>query len=499
MSGKSGKTREVDLILAGGGALGIAYCGVLRALHEHGIRPARLVGTSAGSLIASLSAAGYEAPEIEWLIAPSDAGLPRPETLPTSVTEPLRLSDFLDPPASAADIGADIMRRTHLWRAIKLNAVDELLGRKLEGLPEKRELADELTDRIVNLSFGKLEQFNDGIKRVLNTALHFYPDDKPSIRSFLPGTLERLRTNVADAAWRAFTDNVTEYRMFVNWGFEGGLFEGEVLYQTVRDLIEAKVNGGKGSPVVFGDLPRELGVVTANVGESDWKKRLRIHTRMSSPDMEVAQAVRDSSSVPLFFQSRKRSGNGAASEVVDGGVIANYPFWVFTGGHDGYFRPDKSDEARPKLGFILDPNYDAPTEWDCPAPKWHEADSRMGMLPRNSEALAQNQEFAFLSPEGPLGEFAGVELAFRVVDVIITAELSLTEQWREMIRKTYPYHEACIPLKGFHWLDFTANSEEISWRGMVDRGYEAASRLLVDAGLVPARSAKANPYRSGSR
>jgi len=492
------RTDKLDGIFSGGGSLGIAYVGALRAVQEQGFWFTRVAGTSAGSMVAALVAAGYESAELEWLLAPPDLAIDRPDSLPSSITEPIDLSRFLDFPESSSDISSTIMRKTYLWKAIKLNAVDELLSRKLTGLPARDKLVDDLTDRITAISFGRLDHFRDRIKAVLNKALHFYPDDTPAIGSFVPIKLEHLREDIADAAWKAFTDTVRDYRLFVNWTFEGGFFKGQVLYKTIKALLEAKVWESRGLPmrsVRFKDLPLELGIISANTSHLANSKHMQVLTKLTAGNMEVALAVRDSMSVPLFFEPRKYSRRGKTFEIMDGGIVSSFPFWLFTGGHEGYFQPNAEDNARPKIGFILDQDLDAPSDWGCPEPKWHMPGSREGLSPRNLEALAENPVFTFLSPGGPFGEFIGVERVLRVVDVALASELTLTTTWRSSIKATYPYYEVHIPLKGYHGLDFSVNKDLKTWRGMVDRGYEATVTTLVDAGLITDTTGKKNPYR----
>lgn len=496
------RAHRLDGIFSGGGSLGIAYAGALRAVQDHGFWFTRVAGTSVGAMIAALVAAGYEAAELEWLCAPSDASIARPRSLPSSITEPVGLSSFLDYPQSSSDVSPATMRKTHLWRAIKLNAVDELLNRRLTRLPSRHELVDHLTDRVIAPSFGKLDRFRERIKAALDTALHFYPNETPTIRSFLPVTLEHLREDIADVAWKAFTDTVREYRLFLNWTFEGGLFDGQVLYEKIRALLEAKVWESRGlpvGPVRFNDLPLELGVTSVNTSHPDRAKRMQIRTKLTAGNMEVARAVRDSMSVPLFFRPRTYSRGGNTFEIMDGGVICNFPFWLFTGGHKGYFRPSAADNARPKIGFILDKDLDAPSNWGCPEPKWHLPGSQEGLSPHNVDALAENPELAFLSPERQFAEFVGIERALRVVDVFLASELTLTEQWRSSVKATHPYHETYIPLKGYHPLDFSVNKDVKTWRGMVDRGYEATVTTLLDAGLIADTARKKNPYRLQGR
>ncbi len=59
------------IALAGGGVRGAVHIGVLRALHENGLFPASIAGTSAGSVVAGLYAAGVTPDEMiqlmKWL------------------------------------------------------------------------------------------------------------------------------------------------------------------------------------------------------------------------------------------------------------------------------------------------------------------------------------------------------------------------------------------------------------------------------------------------
>lgn len=53
-------TKRLGLALSGGGARGIAHIGVLAALDELGIRPARISGVSSGAIVGAFYAAGWE-------------------------------------------------------------------------------------------------------------------------------------------------------------------------------------------------------------------------------------------------------------------------------------------------------------------------------------------------------------------------------------------------------------------------------------------------------
>ena len=59
--------RGLALVLSGGSARGFAHIGVIKVLEEAGIRPDLVVGTSAGSIIATLYASGKSAAEMETI------------------------------------------------------------------------------------------------------------------------------------------------------------------------------------------------------------------------------------------------------------------------------------------------------------------------------------------------------------------------------------------------------------------------------------------------
>lgn len=61
------RSRRVGLALSGGSVRGLAHIGVFKALSEAGIRPAVITGTSAGSLVGAMFAAGLEWSEIASL------------------------------------------------------------------------------------------------------------------------------------------------------------------------------------------------------------------------------------------------------------------------------------------------------------------------------------------------------------------------------------------------------------------------------------------------
>jgi len=63
---------RLALVLSGGGARGAAHVGVLKILEEMHIRPDIVVGTSMGSIVGGLYAAGYTPAQLERIVADTD-------------------------------------------------------------------------------------------------------------------------------------------------------------------------------------------------------------------------------------------------------------------------------------------------------------------------------------------------------------------------------------------------------------------------------------------
>ena len=59
--------KKTALVLAGGGAKGMAHLGVIHILDSLQIKPDFVIGTSMGSIVGALYASGYTAAEIDSL------------------------------------------------------------------------------------------------------------------------------------------------------------------------------------------------------------------------------------------------------------------------------------------------------------------------------------------------------------------------------------------------------------------------------------------------
>ncbi len=96
---------KFDLVFEGGGAKGMAFAGALEVLASRGHRARRLVGTSAGAIVATLCAAGYTPEEMLAAMAEERAGRPR-------------FLDFFDTPGPG-DFSVEVRTRSLLGKALR--------------------------------------------------------------------------------------------------------------------------------------------------------------------------------------------------------------------------------------------------------------------------------------------------------------------------------------------------------------------------------------------
>src|SRR6187549_3540087 len=72
MGQSRGQRPKIGLTLSGGGAKGLAHIGILKAIDSAGLKIDYITGTSMGSIVGSLYAAGYSGKEIERIVRTLD-------------------------------------------------------------------------------------------------------------------------------------------------------------------------------------------------------------------------------------------------------------------------------------------------------------------------------------------------------------------------------------------------------------------------------------------
>lgn len=95
-----------------------------------------------------------------------------------------------------------------------------------------------------------------------------------------------------------------------------GIHKGQKFYRWLYKLFEQK------GAVKLEDIKNyDLRIIASEVRT----KNILVFDKKSYPQLEIAEAVRMSMSIPLFFEAYRHGQN----IVVDGGLLTNYPLWVF--------------------------------------------------------------------------------------------------------------------------------------------------------------------------
>ena len=95
-----------------------------------------------------------------------------------------------------------------------------------------------------------------------------------------------------------------------------GIYEGRLFYEWIYQLLRDK------GVITFSDVKHcELKIVASDLTN----RRVLTFDNTNNPKMSVAEAVRMSIGIPLFFKAYRYG----ESLVVDGGILSNYPLWLF--------------------------------------------------------------------------------------------------------------------------------------------------------------------------
>lgn len=134
---------KCDLVFEGGGAKGMVFVGAMKEFERKGLKPRRVVGTSAGAITATLLAAGYTADEMLEALGEEQDGKPV-------------FATFMDPPVaddfSAEDVAGSLTMSL-------LNGVDvPFVPGWLEKEFDKRLIAQLLEMRIYRMLFSFIER-----------------------------------------------------------------------------------------------------------------------------------------------------------------------------------------------------------------------------------------------------------------------------------------------------------------------------------------------------
>lgn len=105
-----------------------------------------------------------------------------------------------------------------------------------------------------------------------------------------------------------------------------GLYKGNELEKWMKEKLEAK------GLRTFSDLPPDaLRVIASDLSNGqlvvlpDDLEKFGINPR----SFPIAKAIRMSCSIPYFYEPVKLRSNDGVNVIVDGGVLSNFPMWLF--------------------------------------------------------------------------------------------------------------------------------------------------------------------------
>ena len=499
---------SMDGVFEGGGALGTAYLGGLRALRDNGIWFKRVAGNSAGAITAAMIAVGFTAHEIQWLSSAfSNAPALEPDTLsPFDITSPIPFADFLDLP-TISSITTN-RRNTLLWNALKGTVLDMIgneIGRQRIPSPIQSDMVNAVELEILGVPFleAAIRAVPDGtqaLRTALNVALAPLPDTAPRVRDFVPilnllAATENLRSDLADRLWDAIIANDPMTAMMTNLIHEGSIFEGTVFLNTLKELFGKKVHGDPARPVRFRDLKIPLAVIAADIDTG----RMKVYSSGATPDSEVAEAVRRSMSIPFVFEPR-----GNNKQLVDGGLCSNFPVWLFSSAGDSYWNQADISNTRVKIGFSLDETKAAPTTWNVEPARFEVSGNPPHVNGREVLAPILSVKLIELGVPSLLAETAAntllgldggepeIELFQQIMGVTTRGLMNTEESVRKVtvtgLMHRLPYIDVPIPLLGYDGLDFYINEDEDPLLAMWDRAWQKTIEGLLDAkarGILP--------------
>lgn len=151
-----------------------------------------------------------------------------------------------------------------------------------------------------------------------------------------------------------------------------GWYSSEYFYHWLESIIADQCDGnGRATFADFQDRGfRDLYIVAANIS----RQRSETFSTTHTPDVAVADAVRMSMSIPIFFESLRFDGQsfGDGDYYVDGGLFDNFPMHIFDhpdlSGRTWSYRDGINWET---LGLFLYPDrYLHPSEPEIPANVW---------------------------------------------------------------------------------------------------------------------------------
>ncbi len=152
-----------DMVFEGGGAKGTVFVGAMQELQSRGHTPGRLLGTSAGSIMAALLAAGYQTDEMQQALTEKQNG------------QPVFLGFLQIPPPLTQDQIAHSTVRD-LLRKVDVKLIPDFLENQLDNAIAEALATSSYTNRIFSFlelgGFYAADTFLTWLKGKLNSGIY---------------------------------------------------------------------------------------------------------------------------------------------------------------------------------------------------------------------------------------------------------------------------------------------------------------------------------------
>ena len=149
---------------------------------------------------------------------------------------------------------------------------------------------------------------------------------------------------IANMDLASFEDKVREFRRLKDFG----LYEGQVFLEWLSDLIANSPVGAGKPDLTFEELLSRKGLELKVYATDLFTRSLKEFSPSTTPTVPIAEAVRASMSIPIYFDAWRFSNNNPDDHFyVDGGVLYNYPIGAFDDLKNGQVNTET-------LGFQLD-------------------------------------------------------------------------------------------------------------------------------------------------
>lgn len=291
-----GKFQALAVVtIEGGGAYGFSLLGQLQAVVASEVQPIALAGTSAGAIIATLHWAGYTPREIKDKFC--------------ELADKQLLTDLLGP----FDNGAN-------GQSFDMAAFEQLktrLEQRVKDGPDTLKQFQQLIDRLQNAGWNLWNLFR--LIGEVRTARKSFDELLENVNELLPHFRNR-------GVFRG--DQLVDT-------IDGWLRQAPCLDDEARAKLEQRKPRSSVAKITFGDMSeatwseplRPLFLPVTNVTQ----RKLEIVCSLDPTyhNWQIARAVRASAGFPAFFRPIQFGHSQEESDYVDGGVIANYPAWIF--------------------------------------------------------------------------------------------------------------------------------------------------------------------------